>query len=267
MMIGSESKGADRSALIAGVSGLALIFLTVIETYRDHSYMILIVRYMHLLAFSVVARSVLKTRSTAGISMHSLLAYACAISMRLVAVIPDGSYRSGDSTLEHIIYVITEILALPVLLYLINETRKSRDYRPDCDQINFLLPFTTGLTIGYFLHVDLAGQNYIDWMWMSSMIVESLAIVPQLFMFVKSGEVRPILSHYVMLLMATKTLSFLFWFGYYWIFFNPAYPVLLFCKYLVVVELVNVLVMADFSYLYASSWKKQGFGLPLITSV
>jgi len=263
-MMQSVEKSADRRILFGGLSGAVLLFFFVVETYRDHSYMIMIVRYMHLIAFSTLARAAWTTRSCAGFSMHSLCAYFLATALRCASTFSSVAYRSGDSWVEHMAYNGTEALNLIVLAYLVITTGMNRDYRPSADRMNALVLLSISLVLGYFSYSDLDGTMYVDWLWMSSMILEALAIVPQLFLFVKTDEVRPILSNYVMLLMVTKVASFLFWFGYYWVFFKEDIPVLLFCKRIVYVELLNVLVMADYAYLYAGTWKKQGFGLPLI---
>lgn len=98
--------------------------------------------------------------------------------------------------------------------------------------------------------------SLLEILWSFSVWLESVAILPQLFMLSKSGKAKSLTIHYIFALGLYRTLYIPNWFWRYWVEGK-------FDKLAVVTGIVQTLVYSDFFYVY---YKKVltggGLGLP-----
>uniref|UniRef100_A0A915HM97 ER lumen protein-retaining receptor n=1 Tax=Romanomermis culicivorax TaxID=13658 RepID=A0A915HM97_ROMCU len=89
------------------------------------------------------------------------------------------------------------------------------------------------------------GAEKIDILWTFSIYLESVAILPQLFLLSKTGEAETITSHYLFALGSYRALYIFNWIYRYYMesFFDPI---------AVVAGAVQTILYADFFYLYAT---------------
>lgn len=87
-------------------------------------------------------------------------------------------------------------------------------------------------------------------LWTFSIYLESVAIMPQLFMLSKTGEAETITAHYLFALGSYRALYILNWMYRYYVeeFFDPI---------AIVAGIVQTVLYADFFYLYITR------GMPL----
>jgi len=87
--------------------------------------------------------------------------------------------------------------------------------------------------------------SVVEILWTFSIYLESVAILPQLFMLSKTGEAETITSHYLFALGSYRALYILNWIYRYYAeeFFDPI---------AVVAGVVQTILYADFFYLYVT---------------
>uniref|UniRef100_A0A914V029 ER lumen protein-retaining receptor n=1 Tax=Plectus sambesii TaxID=2011161 RepID=A0A914V029_9BILA len=87
-------------------------------------------------------------------------------------------------------------------------------------------------------------------LWTFSIYLESVAIMPQLFMLSKTGEAETITAHYLFALGSYRALYLLNWIYRYYVedFFDPI---------AIVAGIVQTVLYADFFYLYITRAKTQ----------
>jgi len=85
--------------------------------------------------------------------------------------------------------------------------------------------------------------TFMEILWTFSIYLESVAILPQLFMVQKTGEAESITSHYLFALGAYRGLYILNWIYRY--YFEGFYDIIA-----IVAGVVQTILYADFFYLY-----------------
>ncbi|VDK26671.1 unnamed protein product [Anisakis simplex] len=93
-------------------------------------------------------------------------------------------------------------------------------------------------------------------MWTFSIYLESVAIMPQLFMLSRTGSAETITAHYLFALGSYRGLYILNWIYRYFTegFFDPI---------AVIAGIVQTVLYADFFYLYVTRVLRQKHGLQL----
>ncbi|XP_075437206.1 ER lumen protein-retaining receptor 3-like [Ascaphus truei] len=133
------------------------------------------------------------------------------------------------------------LLCAYVTVYLIyGKFRKSNDGENDTFRLEFLLVPVIGLS---FL------ENYeftpLEIMWTFSIYLESVAILPQLFMISKTGEAESITTHYLFFLGLYRLLYLANWI---WRYHTESF----YDQIAVVSGVVQTIFYCDFFYLYAT---------------
>ncbi|KAM4721558.1 ER lumen protein-retaining receptor 3 [Rhinophrynus dorsalis] len=144
----------------------------------------------HLLAIIILLMKMWKTKSCAGISAKSQLLFALVFTTRYLDLFT--TYISVYNTVMKVIFLLCAYFTV-YLIY--GRFRKTYDSENDTFRTEFLLVPVIGLS---FL------ENYaftpLEILWTFSIYLESVAILPQLFMISKTGEAESITTHYLFFL-------------------------------------------------------------------
>ena len=65
------------------------------------------------------------------------------------------------------------------------------------------------------VHPDLNDRPLFDTLWTASLYIDSVAMLPQLWMIVRAGGAQVLTSHYVAAMALSRTLNFVFWYNGY----------------------------------------------------
>jgi len=189
----------------------------------------------HLLAVIVLLLKIWKTRSCAGISGRSQILFALVYTTRYLDLFT--SYVSLYNTLMKIFFIAASYGTLALMFY---KFKATYDRNHDTFRIEFLLGpcLLLALIINHEFSV-------VEILWTFSIYLESVAILPQLFMLSKTGEAETITSHYLFALGSYRALYILNWIYRYYAeeFFDPI---------AVVAGVVQTILYADFFYLYVT---------------
>ncbi|XP_069825003.1 ER lumen protein-retaining receptor 3 [Dendropsophus ebraccatus] len=187
----------------------------------------------HLLAMIILLMKMWKTKSCAGISGKSQLLFAVVFTTRYLDLLT--TFISVYNTVMKVIFLLSAYVTI-YLIYM--KFRKTYDSENDTFRLEFLLVPVIGLS---FL------ENYeftpLEILWTFSIYLESVAILPQLFMISKTGEAESITTHYLFFLGLYRMLYLANWI---WRYHTEKF----YDQIAVVSGVVQTIFYFDFFYLY-----------------
>ncbi|XP_044734353.1 ER lumen protein-retaining receptor [Chrysoperla carnea] len=187
----------------------------------------------HLLAIIILLLKIWKTRSCAGISGKSQILFALVYITRYLDLVT--TYVSLYNTIMKLVFIAASIATL-YLIYM--RFKATYDRNHDTFRIEFLIApaFVLALLINHEFTV-------LEILWTFSIYLESVAILPQLFLVSKTGEAESITSHYLFALGSYRALYLLNWVYRY--LAEDHYDLIA-----IVAGAVQTVLYCDFFYLY-----------------
>merc|ERR1712157_234129 len=99
------------------------------------------------------------------------------------------------------------------------------------------------------IHPHLNNFLLSDIAWAFALYLESVAVLCQLFMFMKEGRAQPHTSHFLAAQALSRLMSFVFWASSFSELSNPNHVIKQFVgNWVVVVQLIQLIVMGDFIF-------------------
>uniref|UniRef100_A0A8D1CW83 ER lumen protein-retaining receptor n=1 Tax=Sus scrofa TaxID=9823 RepID=A0A8D1CW83_PIG len=194
----------------------------------------------HLLAMILLLGKIWRSKCCTGISGKSQILFALVFTTRYLDLFT--TFISIYNTVMKVVF----LLCAYVTVYMIyGKFRKTFDSENDTFRLEFLLVPVIGLS---FL------ENYsftpLEILWTFSIYLESVAILPQLFMISKTGEAETITTHYLFFLGLYRALYLANWIRRYQTenFYD---------QIAVVSGVVQTIFYCDFFYLYVTKVKSQ----------
>jgi len=217
------------------------------------------------LAFAMLSMKMRAAKSACGISAKSLWLYVVVYVSRLTSTLCLEGYIPMDATGDYV-YQVADIVSLILVLLILQRihTTDSGTYDHEADTCQ-IWPFLVGaLVVAGITKGDLNDHLFFDMAWMVSVAVDTVAMVPQLWLLSKlGGKVDALTSHFVAALFASRALTFMFWFY--------GYPELApedgswnACGYShVVLHFTQLVLCADFMYYYLkAAYLREAMVLP-----
>lgn len=200
----------------------------------------------HLLAIIFLLMKIWKSRSCAGLSGKSQIMFAIVFTTRYLDLFT--TYISPYNSIMKMIFIVASYATIYVMYA---KFRATYDSSHDTFRLEFLLVPVGGLAV-------LVNHEFsvLEILWTFSIYLESVAILPQLFMISKTGEAETITSHYLFALGSYRALYILNWiYRYYMEGFFDLIAVVAGC--------VQTVLYCDFFYLYITKvWKGKKLTLP-----
>jgi ER lumen protein retaining receptor len=189
----------------------------------------------HLLAIIILLLKIWKTRSCAGISGKSQILFGLVYITRYLDLFTN--YISLYNSFMKIVFIGASLATL-YLMYI--KFKATYDRNHDTFRIEFLLIPVTLLAL-------LVNHEFtpLEILWTFSIYLESVAILPQLFLVSKTGEAETITSHYLMALGSYRALYLMNWIWRY--YFEGFYDLIA-----IVAGVVQTVLYCDFFYLYVT---------------
>jgi len=187
----------------------------------------------HLLAIVLLLMKIWKTRSCAGISGKSQILFLVVFVTRYLDLIT--SFISLYNTVMKLFFIGS---AAGTVYLMYQKFKATYDGNHDTFRVEFLLGpcILLSLVINHEFSV-------MEILWTFSIYLESVAILPQLFMVSKTGEAETITSHYLFALGSYRGLYILNWiYRYYYEGFYDIIAIIAGC--------IQTILYCDFFYLY-----------------
>ncbi|CAL8090025.1 unnamed protein product [Calicophoron daubneyi] len=187
----------------------------------------------HLIAILILLRKIWKTRSCAGLSGKSQALFALVFLTRYLDLF--FSFISIYNTSMKIFFIASSCLTV----YLIHFKFKAT-YDSNHDTFSVIVILIPSVLLGLIANYEFTP---IEILWAFSIYLESVAIMPQLFMISKTGEAETITSHYLCALGLYRAFYLFNWAYRYYVEQYLDYVA-------VVAGVVQTLLYCDFFYLY-----------------
>lgn len=187
----------------------------------------------HLGAILILLLKIWKTRSVAGISGKSQILFALVFATRYLDLFTN--FVSIYNSVMKVIYIGS---AFTTVYFIYVKFKATYDGNHDTFRIEFLLIPVAGLSV-------LVNHEFsaLEILWTFSIYLESVAILPQLFMISKTGEAETITTHY---LFALGLYRALYLFNWIWRYYFEGF----FDLIAIVAGCVQTILYCDFFYLY-----------------
>merc|ERR1719215_1408069 len=140
----------------------------------------------------------ISTGSASGISARALSLDALAICCRLSSTLWLDGYLPSGASGDHIFQAI-DICSLVVLAWLLYQILvvKRHTYQAEEDSMP-ILPLVKGaLILAALLHGDMDDYPTFDTLWMTGLLISTVAVLPQLWLITKTGGCEALTGHYV----------------------------------------------------------------------
>jgi hypothetical protein len=209
------------------------------------------------LGFVLLYLQVERRKQVMSVSVNSLYLYAGTLACRLYTTLQYNGYlpidRSGDWLYQAI---ETGSLCLTVLLIIRVKRAQSEAGVVGVDNCSAAVLFVFGALLGMLIHPSLCSNRIADSMWTTALYVETVAMVPQLYLLTKlGGEVDSLQGHYIACMFVSRLLMMRFWITCYQELKPQAATYNLPGIGVIGSQLLQVAIFADFMYLYAKSWR------------
>lgn len=199
----------------------------------------------HLVSILILIHSIQKKKSAKGISLKTQVLYVIVFVTRYLDLFT--TFISVYNTLMKIFFIASSIYAVYLLKKYSSEIKENADIFP----VQYLL-------LGAAVCALLFHSSFspIELLWSYSLWLESVAILPQLFLLESKGEAELLTIHYIFALGLYRALYIPNWFYRY--FTEGRLD-----KLSIVTGIIQTLVYSDFFYVYYKKVIKNGiFSLP-----
>jgi len=213
------------------------------------------------LCFGTLAFFIWRAKSCQGISVKMIELYVVIYCLRLPGLMISDNYLPIDDAATHV-YRPAELLTFFFncgILYMCRVLFRE-SYDPDLDTFASQYILLVGIILGLAVTPSL-GLEVTDLMWGSALYIESLATLPQLFMFQKEGEVHEWTAHFLVVQAICKAFSMVFFSEAASELSTPDHPIrCLTGPAILCAQGFQLLTMCDFLYHYARCVRK---GIPV----
>merc|ERR1719333_614728 len=167
------------------------------------------------LGFVLLALKMQNQRAAPGLSGKTLIMYAATLCFRLSSTVHLNGYLPVDQTGDWA-YQAVEICSLILVGYLMHCVFVSHRTTYQESQDSFPLSFQSAVMCCFILavviHPNLDRWPLFDILWTTGCYLETLSMLPQLWMLSKIGEVDALHSHFVVLSVLARVCSLIFWY-------------------------------------------------------
>lgn len=187
----------------------------------------------HLLAIIILLLKIWKTRSCAGISGKSQILFTIVYITRYLDL-----FTTFISVYNSVMKVVFIGASVATVFLMFVKFRATYDRNHDSFRIEFLLIPTVVLAL--LINHDF---TVLEVLWTFSIYLESVAILPQLFLVSKTGEAESITSHYLFALGSYRGLYLINWIWRY--IMESHYDLIA-----IFAGIIQTILYCDFFYLY-----------------
>ncbi|CAG8973556.1 hypothetical protein HYALB_00008256 [Hymenoscyphus albidus] len=209
----------------------------------------------HLISILILLHKMRQTHSCSGISFKSQVLYFIVYVTRYLDI-----FTTFNKSAYNTIFKIMFLGSSGYTIYLMAASYKpTHDTVQDTLQVQYLL-------LGSFLLAVLLPYEYSfsEIMWAFSIWLESVAILPQLFMLQRTGEAETITANYLFALGLYRALYIPNWIWRYYTEIHPVTHKPHFDTIAVIAGVVQTILYSDFFYVYYTKvMQGKKFALPV----
>lgn len=260
MSIRTASKVAQRNkqeiVMYGGFLCIALVAGTCLTQFA-FSALLSLSSGIQCLGFSLLMLQAYNGRDVSNVSLNSLLLYVVALFFRLFATLQYGGYQpldvSGTNGLYHTVEIMEMVLAAGAF-FMVQKMQKMAWGSADEGPTSVVVLVAICAVLSPLTHAHLNANRVGDITWIMGLYVETVAMMPQLYLLQKmGGEVESLHGHYIASTFASRLATIWFWLDCYVELKDPDSDYNLPGSMVMGAQALQVLVFADFMYLYFKS--------------
>jgi len=218
----------------------------------DFSFLLTLSSLVSMFSFLLVAMAVESGKSVKGVSLKMMECYILVFLCRAFAIIPFEGYLPFDKSGDWLYQVCEAFcLCLSGSIVYCCRVQYASTYDPSTDNLNHVWLIAPAAVVSLILHPHL--NNFIpsDICWAFALYLESVTVLPQLFMFMKEGKAQSHTSHFLAAQALSRLMSFIFWASSFSELSNKNHPIKQFVgNWVVIIQLIQLVIMGDFIYHY-----------------
>ncbi|KAJ7947180.1 ER lumen protein retaining receptor family protein [Quillaja saponaria] len=195
----------------------------------------------HLISILVLLLKIYATKSCSGISLKTQELYAMVFLTRYLDLFTD--FISVYNTVMKLVFIGS---SLAILWYMRVHRAVKRSYDKELDTFRHYFLIGASFALALLVHEKFTFQEIF---WAFSIYLEAVAILPQLVLLQRSGNVDNLTGQYVFFLGAYRAFYILNWIYRY--LTEPKFSRRIAC----ISGIVQTALYADFFYYYFISWK------------
>lgn len=248
---------SSRDKFILGCLGGILLLLILWRTIEDHDTLFILAEVSHFLGIGVLAYKLYTKKSVAGLSLRTQELTALFLAVRLYC----------SFMMEYDIHTVLDamtLLATAGVIWSIRFTDVRLTYQAEQDSVKLIYVVAACILMAAVAHPSTSHWLLFRIMWAFCVYLEAVSVLPQLRMMQKAKIVERFTAHYVFALGLSRFLSCAHWIlqilegnRYLWAALGSGlWPVMV-----LVSEIVQTFILADFCYYYVKSYVTDDTGV------
>lgn len=214
-IVNKRGKSQENTTILVAYVVFAVTSVVVWRQFsdRDFSTVLTLGSGIQCLGFYLLLQKIRTQRSAAGISAKTLQMYVIVFLFRLTSTCVKNGYLPVDKSGDWVYQAadICSLLLVFQLLYTIH-VQHNLTYQASHDSMPIYWAIPVCVIIAVLFHGNLNHSPFFDCCWFIAMNVDTVAMLPQLWMMVaKGGEVEALTSHYVASIAIARALALSFW--------------------------------------------------------
>lgn len=211
---GKEQAKANVFVVVvyAALAGIAMVIWHHFSS-KDFSVICTLAAVAQTAAFYLLLHKMRVAKSATGLSSKTLQMYVLALGFRLSSTMVKNGYLPVDKSGDWVYQAsdVASMLLLFQLLFCIHKRYKDT-YQDELDTMPIYKFIPACILLGCLLHGSLNKSPFFDKMWTIGMWLDSIAMLPQLWMLtMKGGEVEALTANYVALVFVSRCMTWWFW--------------------------------------------------------
>jgi len=196
--------------------------------------------FLHLLSHGVLLWRMYDKKNVAGISLKTWEIYAIVFCSRYLDIFTNTF--SMYNTIMKLVFLATTAGVIYMILKMYRQTY-------DAERDNFIIWYLVGPAFGIGLICTFFADSFsiMELLWRFSIVLESVAIIPQIYLLQQSGEVENMTSFYIFCLGLYRGLYIFNWIYRY--FTEPGYSQ----WFVWIFGFIQTALYCDFFYYYIRS--------------
>jgi len=181
---------------------------------QEFSAIITVGSMVQFFGYTLLLHKVRVHRSVAGLSARSLELYAVFYVFRLSSTMVKNGYIPVDASADWLYQALDIASLLTVLQLLFCMHKKHNDtYQASMDlPVGVHRAVLGSMLLAAFYHGNLNKSLFFDIMWMTSLYIDVVALLPQLWLMYQLPSIEALNAHYVAAIVLSRAMAFWFWF-------------------------------------------------------
>ena len=257
-----EIRKRKKDVIFWAVSLAIILIILIFICEKENSLYFVLSSMAQTLSFVIIMLRVTQYQSCSGISINYLICFIIMILSRLITNI-FSSYDIQIDIVNSIFLYLSQFISLLIcfyLIYLIYLVYPETSDKMLDNKIPFYYLLIPSLILAILFKPYIFRNWFFDLMFIYSIILESVAIYPQIILFsIKKGEIETYTSNFIAFQGLSTIFVLIFWCKNYYSL-NDNYSLLLggFAGYIVFgCQILQLIIMGYYFYLYFKSMKKK----------